>query len=76
MMIDDVEKPGQQDLEGFAVVSCADVAIGGMEKPEAGIGGVIEAGGLSFGKHVRDQTITYVLGKAAEDVFGFAECAP
>src|SRR6201999_4373725 len=69
--LDDVEQPGQQNLESLTVVSRAYITIGGMEEPETRIGGVVKAGGLSFGKHIGNQAIAYVLRKAAENVFAF-----
>lgn len=71
MPLDDVEQPGQKYLQGLTVISRAYITIGGMEEPETRVGGVLKAGGLSFGKHIRNQAIAYVLGKAAENVFAF-----
>ena len=75
MVLDDVEELGEKDLESLGIARGLDIAVGGVEEPEGGIGSVVKARGLAFGKHIRDEAIADVLGEAAKDVFGFTDAS-
>ena len=52
----------------LAVARGAEIAIDGVEVPEAGVGGVVEALAGAFREHVGDQAVPHVVGEGAEDV--------
>ena len=50
-------------------VAC-EVAVEGVEEPERGVGGVVEALVLALGEQVGDQAVADVVGEGAQDVAG------
>ena len=50
------------------------VAVDGVEEPQRGIGRVVQAFLLAFGKHVGDQAVADVMGEGAQNPAGLAAC--
>src|SRR5256885_1257262 len=64
----DVDQTRQQELQRLAVMRDLDVAVDRVEEPERGIGGVVEALRLAFGKMVWYQAVADVLRKRPQNV--------
>src|SRR4051812_41250058 len=67
MMVDHVDELGKNQPQGGTILRVIDIAIKGVEKPERGIGSVIESLILAFGKQVRDEAVADVMRKRAEN---------
>ena len=61
-----------EEFQGRLVAGGADVAVDGVEEPEGGVGGVVEAVAVALGVQVRDQAVADGVGEGPEDVAGLA----
>ena len=62
-----LDESGQQLAHERSIAGVPLVAIDRVEEPERGVGRVIQAFPLAFGKEVRDEPVADVEGKGAED---------
>src|SRR5882672_8455167 len=73
MMLGNIEQLRQNLLERRAIARKFDVSIQCMKKPQGGVGGVVKALVLTFGKHVRNQAIPDVVSERSQNPSGFGE---
>jgi hypothetical protein len=68
MALDDLDQRRQEPFERGSVADELHIAVEGVKEPERCIGGVIQGLFASFGKKIRDEAVTYVLGERPEYV--------
>src|SRR5690242_7552729 len=61
MMLDNVEQRWQKQTQGDEILGVSKIAVQGVEKPQRGIGGVVQALAFALGKHVGDQAIASIV---------------
>src|SRR4051794_19499713 len=71
VVADDVEQVGNQLLKQVLIVHMLQITMDSMKEPERGIRRVIQTLRFTFGEHVGDEPVTYVVGKGSEDIAGF-----
>src|SRR6266513_2348920 len=71
VLLDNVYQSGQEKLQRRAIIRYVDITGERMKEPERRVSGVIKTLLRAIGKHVRDQTVTNVVGEGSQDVSSF-----